>query len=171
MRHPKGTSANVSTSNTITPPFGLKWGENAERLEKLLTGAKATIVNRETKGEIETWEVQGLIQSGLKSTNFELRKGQLVGVTLVYVQPDWPAEKYLSQYATVRDRIASRFAQPAREITGAAAEGEQMEGEQRKLREAEWRREEGHIRLVYLQGREGEPKRALKVVYGVGMAP
>ena len=42
----------------INPPFGLHWGETEERLERLLKGAKATIVQRKIVEGREAWDVE-----------------------------------------------------------------------------------------------------------------
>ena len=54
----------------INPPFGLRWGETASRLERLLAGAKATIVDKRLDDGKEAWDVEGLLQAGLKRTVF-----------------------------------------------------------------------------------------------------
>jgi len=94
----------------INPPFGLEWGESADRLEKLLKGAKANIVDRHEVGDGRTaWTVEGLIQTGLKRTVFYFRDQQLVEVELQYQSPDWDVAKYDDFMAQVRRRIEQKF--------------------------------------------------------------
>jgi len=93
----------------INPPFGLEWGESAERLEKLLKGAKADIVDRHDVDGRQAWTVEGLIQTGLKRTVFYFRDGQLVEVELQYQSPDWDVAKYDDFMAQVRRRIEQKF--------------------------------------------------------------
>ena len=78
----------------LLPPFGLRWGETAERLERLLRGAKANIVERRTVEGREAWEVEGLIQTGLKRTVFYFLRGELVEVELQYQKDDWIDAQY-----------------------------------------------------------------------------
>jgi hypothetical protein len=93
----------------ISPPFGLEWGESADRLEKLLKGAKAAIVDRHEVEGRQAWTVEGLIQTGLKRTVFYFRDGQLVEVELQYQSPDWDVAKYDDFMAQVRRRIEQKF--------------------------------------------------------------
>jgi hypothetical protein len=93
----------------INPPFGLEWGESADRMEKLLKGAKADIVDRHDVGGREAWTVEGLIQQGLRRTVFYFRDSQLVEVELQYQSPDWDVAKYDDFMAQVRRRIEQKF--------------------------------------------------------------
>src|SRR4051812_5850098 len=85
-------AAEVPTPETpqeVKPPFGLTWGETAERIEKLLEGVKAKIVSRTRKDGDEVFEVEGLVQTGLKRTLFVFRDARLQAVTLEYQRPEW----------------------------------------------------------------------------------
>jgi hypothetical protein len=94
----------------IKPPFGLSWGEPAERLERLLKGAKATVVNRTmTEAGRERWDVDGLVQTGLKRTVFYFRRAELVEVELQYQRDDWDEAKYDDFMVQVRRRIEQRY--------------------------------------------------------------
>jgi hypothetical protein len=93
----------------INPPFGLEWGESADRLQRLLEGAKADIVDRHDVGGREAWTVEGLIQQGLRRTVFYFRDSQLVEVELQYQSPDWDVAKYDDFMAQVRRRIEQKF--------------------------------------------------------------
>lgn len=154
--------AKPGSSFDIKPPFGLKWGEQAERLEKLLTGAKARIVER-VPGQRK---VEGLIQSGLKAVFFELERGRLVGVRLAYEQPDWSHEKYVAFFDQTKGRIVQRFKQPARDDTEpkAAQVG-------RKLREAEWKVEGHAIQLTLLEDKAATTPESITVHYETGDLP
>jgi hypothetical protein len=93
----------------INPPFGLEWGESSDRLEKLLKGAKANIVDRHDVSGRQAWTVEGLIQTGLRRTVFYFRDGSLVEVELQYQSPDWDVAKYDDFMAQVRRRIEQKF--------------------------------------------------------------
>jgi hypothetical protein len=93
----------------INPPFGLEWGESADRLERLLKGAKAEIVDRHDVDGRQAWTVEGLIQTGLKRTVFYFIDEQLVEVELQYQSPDWDVAKYDDFMAQVRRRIEQKF--------------------------------------------------------------
>jgi hypothetical protein len=93
----------------INPPFGLEWGESSDRIERLLDGAKASIVDRHDVQGREAWTVEGLIQAGLRRTVFYFRDGMLVEVELQYESPDWDEAKYDDFMAQVRRRIEQKF--------------------------------------------------------------
>ncbi|MDQ3624478.1 MAG: hypothetical protein M3463_18645 [Verrucomicrobiota bacterium] len=96
----------------IKPPFGLIWGETAERLERLLKGAKATIVaRRPLEGGRQAWDVEGLLQTGLKRTVFHLLRGELVEVELQYQKDDWDQAKYDEYMGQVRRALEKKYGQ------------------------------------------------------------
>jgi hypothetical protein len=99
----------METPQQINPPFGLEWGESADRLERLLKGAKADIVDRHDVEGREAWTVEGLIQQGLRRTVFYFKDSQLVEVELQYQSPDWDVAKYDDFMAQVRRRIEQKF--------------------------------------------------------------
>lgn len=93
----------------INPPFGLHWGETADRLERLLKGAKATIVERKIVEGREAWYVEGLLQTGLRRTVFYFRGGELVEVELQYQKDDWDESKYDGFMGDIRRRLEQRY--------------------------------------------------------------
>ena len=96
----------------IKPPFSLSWGETSTRLERLLNGAKAKITERRKLDDgREAWDVEGLIQPGLKRTVFYFRKGQLVEVELQYQKPDWDQSQYDAYMSQVRSVLDRRYGQ------------------------------------------------------------
>lgn len=96
----------------IKPPFGLIWGETAERLERLLKGAKATVVaRRPLEGGRQAWDVEGLLQTGLKRTVFHLLRGELVEVELQYQKDDWDQAKYDEYMGQVRRALEKKYGQ------------------------------------------------------------
>lgn len=95
----------------IKPPFNLRWGETADRLERLLKGAKATIIARRTVEGREAWDVEGLVQSGLKRTVFYFSAGELVEVELQYQKDEWDEAKYDGFMGDVRRRLEQRYGQ------------------------------------------------------------
>jgi len=103
-------SAAVKAADEIKPPFGLIWGESAERIERLLKNAKATIVEkRKVEGGREAWHVEGLIQTGLKRTVFYFRPTGLCEVELQYQRQDWDQSKYDEYMGQIRRSIEKRF--------------------------------------------------------------
>jgi len=94
----------------INPPFGLRWGETSQRLERLLVGAKATIVDRHLVDGKEAWEVEGLVQTGLKRTVFYFHRGELIEVELQYQQEGWDDTRYTTLLNDVRKRLEQNTA-------------------------------------------------------------
>lgn len=105
-----GQYSSNSDTREIKPPFGLSWGETADRMERLLTGAKARIVDRRVLDEDrEAWDVEGLVQTGLRKTVFYFKRRELVGVELQYQKEDWNQAKYDEFMTQVRRRIEQRY--------------------------------------------------------------
>lgn len=101
----------------IAPPFNLKWGEPALRLEEALLGTSARIAERsQTKGGGEVWKVDGLPGIALQRVSFHLRAGKLVEVELQYSKEDWSAATYEEFMQNVRRRIEERHG-PGKPIT------------------------------------------------------
>jgi hypothetical protein len=96
-------------ADEIPPPFGFRWNDASPRVEQVLAGAKAKIVNRERKEKKEIWTVEGLVQPGLKRTLFTFKEGFLTGVELQYEYPDWSIERYNDQMARVRRYYEAKF--------------------------------------------------------------
>lgn len=104
-------AASRSSAEEIKPPFNLRWGETANRLEGLLKGAKATIVARRSIEGREAWDVEGLVQAGLKRTVFYFMAGELVEVELQYQKDDWDEAKYDGFMGDIRRRLEQRYGQ------------------------------------------------------------
>lgn len=99
----------AARAEEINPPFGLRWAETTDRIDKLLRGAKANIVaKRQVEGR-EAWDVEGLVQQGLKRTVFYFVEGQLVEVELQYEFADWDATKYDEFMGQIRRRVEAKF--------------------------------------------------------------
>ena len=129
----------------IKPPFNLRWGETAERLERLLTGAKAKIVTRRNVEGREAWDVEGLLQAGLKRTVFYFVGGELVEVELQYQKDDWDEAKYDGFMGDVRRRLEQRYGQGQLISRKKEPEGEVMQ----TLVGWKWNQNNTAIELIY----------------------
>jgi hypothetical protein len=89
-------------ADEIPPPFGFRWNDSSSRVEKVLKGAKAKTVARETNDGAEVWTVEGLIHPGLRRTLFSFKGGLLSQVELQYEYPDWTLEHYNSRMGEIR---------------------------------------------------------------------
>jgi len=96
-------------ADEIPPPFGFRWNDSATRVEKVLKGAKAKIVEREQTNEGEVWTVEGLIHPGLKRTLFTFKGTDLSQVELQYEYPDWTLEHYNSRMGEVRRYFDAKY--------------------------------------------------------------
>jgi len=122
-----GSATASAATEEIKPPFGLMWGESAVRLERLLAGAKAKIVERRKLPDgRDAWHVEGIKQQGLKRTVFYFRSAQLVEVELQYQKEDWDQgryDEYMGQVRSVLDRkygpgqLLARKTEPAGDVT------------------------------------------------------
>ena len=102
-------SLSAKAVEDIPPPFGFHWNDSMSKLEPVLVGAKAKIVNREKKEKRETWTVEGLVQPGLQRTLFTFRDGFLVEVELQYEYPDWTIERYNERMGEIRRYFDAKF--------------------------------------------------------------
>ena len=96
-------------AEAIKLPFGLRWGETTTRLERLLTGAKATIKERRTVAGREVWEVEGILARDLQRTMFYFSRGELVEVELQYRTAEWDEDKYNTFMGDVRKKLEQKY--------------------------------------------------------------
>jgi hypothetical protein len=96
-------------ADEIPPPFGFRWNDSSKRVERVLKGAKAKTVSRDTSGAKEVWTVEGLIHPGLKRTLFTFKSGLLSQVELQYEYPDWTLEHYNSRMGEVRRYFDQKY--------------------------------------------------------------
>ena len=131
----------------INPPFGLRWGETTERMERLLAGAKATIVDRRLIEGREAWDVEGLIQQGLKRTIFYFQRGELVEVELQYQKEDWGDIQYDNFMGDVRKRLEQKYG--AGQLVARRTEQEPATDVTKKIVGYKWNQNNTAIELVY----------------------
>jgi hypothetical protein len=147
----------------LKPPFGLSWGETSDRLERLLEGAKAKIVDkRAIEGGKEAWDVEGLVQTGLKRTVFYFRKGELVGVELQYEREGWKDEDYDKFMGEVRRRLEQRYGTGQQIVRRTEPEGTAVQ----TIVGYQWNLNNTAIELIYFKAQAGENEfRTLSVHY------
>jgi hypothetical protein len=140
-------AACVVRAEDINPPFGLHWGESSDHLERLLVGAKATIVDRHLVDGKEAWDVEGLLQAGLKRTVFYFHRGELVEVELQYQQDGWDDTRYTTLMNDVKRRLEQKYGdgQLIARRTDQAPETDVTE----KLVGYKWNQNNTAIELVY----------------------
>jgi hypothetical protein len=152
------------TADEINPPFGLRWGETAERMERLLRGAKASIVDRRMVEDREAWDVEGLVQTGLKRTVFYFHKGELVEVELQYQRDEWDESKYDGFMGDVRRKIQQRYGEG--QLITNRTEKEPSTDLKQKLIGYKWNQNNTAIELVYFAADNGSQSfRTLSVHY------
>jgi len=95
--------------NELVPPFGFRWGDPPRRVESVLTGAKARIVDRKQDGNRESWTVEGLVHPGLQRTVFTFRDSKLIEVELQYEYGEWSIERYNEQMGTIRRYFDGKY--------------------------------------------------------------
>lgn len=150
------------SAEPIKPPFGLAWGEKEERLERLLTAAKASIVERRTVEGRERWDVMGLVQQGLKRTVFYFKTGGLVEVELQYQKDDWPPQKYEEFMGQVRENLDKRFGPGQLIASKTEPDGETLQ----KIVKWKWNQNNAAVELNYFSAEhEKHVFRTLSVHY------
>ena len=102
-------NAPVRAINELLPPFGFRWGDPPRRVEAVLSGAKAKIVDRKQDGSRSIWTVEGLVHPGLQRTLFTFKNDKLIEVELQYEYPDWSIERYNEQMGTVRRYFDGKY--------------------------------------------------------------
>ncbi len=96
-------------ADELLPPFGFRWNDSVAQVERVLQGAKASIVAREKKENREIWTVEGLVHPGLKRTVFTFKQGSLYGVELQYEYPDWTIERYNTRMGDIRRYFDAKY--------------------------------------------------------------
>ena len=129
----------------IAPPFGLRWGETAVRMERLLAGANAKIVERRKVHGREVWEVNGILSNDLQRTLFYFTDNQLVEVELQYKTTDWDEEKYNTFMGDVRRKLEVKYGAPELIARREEPLGEVMQ----KVVGWKWNRNNKAIELFY----------------------
>jgi hypothetical protein len=97
------------SADELLPPFGFRWNDSMTQVERVLKGAKASIVAREKKENREVWTVEGLVHPGLKRTVFTFKQGSLYGVELQYEYPDWTIERYNTRMGDIRRYFDGKY--------------------------------------------------------------
>jgi len=156
----------ILRAEEINPPFGLRWGETAQRLERLLAGAKATVVDRRLIDGKEAWEVEGLLQTGLKRTVFYFHRGELVEVELQYQQDGWDDARYTNLMGDVRKRLEQKYGEG--QLIARRTEQAPEADVTQKLIGYKWNQNNTAIELVYfaaVKAGSTESYRTLSVHY------
>ncbi len=146
----------------IKPPFGLHWGETTTRMERLLDGAKAKVVERRKVEGRDVWEVSGILSNDLQRTLFYFTGDQLVEVELQYKTADWDEEKYNTFMAEVRKKLEVKYGEPELIAKREEPLGEVMQ----KVIGWKWNRNSAAIELFYFSARNAtQVFRTLSVHY------
>jgi hypothetical protein len=99
----------TAVADEIPPPFGFRWNDPANRVERVLKGAKAKTLARDKSDKQEVWTVEGLIHPGLKRTLFTFKAGLLAQVELQYEYPDWNLERYNNRMGEIRRYFDEKY--------------------------------------------------------------
>lgn len=151
-----------AAADDIKPPFGLHWGETAVRMERLLGGAKAKIVERRMLDGREVWEVDGILPNDLQKTVFYFTNNELVEVELQYKTTDWDEEKYNTFMGDVRRKLEAKYGTP--ELI--ARREEPLGAIMQKVMGWKWNRNNAAIELFYFSAQDASQVfRTLSVHY------
>ena len=157
-----GAGPTGALAEDIKPPFGLHWGETMTRMERLLDGAKAKIVERRQLQGREVWEVSGILSNDLQRTLFYFTDDQLVEVELQYKTTDWDEEKYNTFMGDVRKKLEVKYGEPELIAKREEPLGEIMQ----KVIGWKWNRNSAAIELFYFSAQNAtQVFRTLSVHY------
>jgi hypothetical protein len=151
------------TAKELKPPFGLNWGETTDHLQRLLDGVKAKVVDRRAvDADREAWNVEGLIQTGLKRTVFTIRKGELIGDELQYEREGWKDNDYNTFMGEIRRRLEQKYGVGQQIVRRTEPEGAVVQ----TLVGYSWNVNNTAIELFYFLAKQGDNEfRTLSVHY------
>lgn len=144
----------AAAQQEIRAPFGLQWGETPERLERVLKGAQATVVERRDLRGRQMWTVEGIVQPGLKRTVFYFENGVLNEVELQYQRNEWDDAQQLAWVEQIRRTAESKYGPGAVFLD----ETEDDDGITRVSKGYQWVQDYATLRLVYFTAAKGEQK-------------
>lgn len=142
----------AAAASEVRPPFGLSWGETPDKLETLLKGAGAKIVNKSKRADLDIWTVEGLLQPRLRRTLFHFSDGSLVEIELQYEDATWDVARYDAFLGEVRSKIEQMYGPGtliARQKTPGGEVTEVVVGYQ-------WQLTNGSLQLFYFSAEKGE---------------
>jgi hypothetical protein len=140
-------------ANEIKPPFGLVWGETAARLERMLRNAKANIIDKRlVQGGVTAWDVEGIVQPGLKRTVFYFKTDQLTEVELIYQRDDWEQRNYDEFMGQVRQAITRSYGEGQQIVRKT----EPVEDVVQTIVGYKWNQNNAAIELFYYAAQNGQ---------------
>lgn len=144
----------LAAQQEIKAPFGLQWGESVERIEKVLAGAKAKIVQRRPAGPRDVLVVEGIVQDGLKRTLFYFSNGGLSEVELQYDREGWDEARVAAWVGEIKQQADRKYgpARPFAEDTGVS------DGLSHTLKGYMWVQDFVSLRLVYYTASKGDQR-------------
>jgi len=102
-------SGPLRAAEEIKVPFGFQWGESAQRLEQMLTQAKARIVERKAAGSRQVVVAEGITQRLLRSAVFYFEGDALNEIELRYGDPNWDTTQYTDFFDQTRRHIELKY--------------------------------------------------------------
>jgi len=138
----------------IKAPFGMQWGESAERIKEVVTKAKAKITEEKKSGQRDVIIVEGIVQEGLKRTLFYFTAGGLSEVELQYDREGWDEPQVASWVTTIKQQADRKYG-PGRLYADDRGE---KDGMQHTLRAWIWVQNFVSMRLVHYTAQKGEEK-------------
>ncbi len=106
-----GAPTTATPTQEIRPPFGFQWGENPERLAKLLEQAKARVEAEEmVQGRLRL-KVAGISQRMLLRAYFYFDQGSLSEIELHYGNEGWDTGQYTEFFDQTRRFLDQKYGQ------------------------------------------------------------
>lgn len=99
----------LASASEIKPPFGFSWGDNSARLEQVIKGVKAEVVERREVNKRQVITVEGIQQKMLLRALFYFDEDALTEVELHYGDPSWDGTKYASFFESTRAHIDAKY--------------------------------------------------------------
>ena len=99
----------ANATSEMRVPFNFQWGDSKDRVEKSLTGTKATIIERKKTSGGDAIVVTGIPQRHLERTVFYFKNGGLSGGELQYANHTWDAPQFERFFDEIRRNVDKKY--------------------------------------------------------------
>lgn len=152
----------ASAIQEMRVPYNFQWGDSQKKVEKLIQGTKARIVERKTVGGRTALSVQGIPQKLLLKAIFYFDSDALSEIELQYGDAAWDTVKYGEFYDEIRQNIDSKFGSGQLLTRDKSSDGDVLQS----LFGHQWT--QGHMSLrlfLYTANKDSETIRVMSLHY------
>ena len=158
LRNPPRRTPPPARPDTVDLPYHMLWGDSMNRLASLFAGVGATITNKKTENDVETWTVQGLLAANLETSLFKFSHGQLAALEFDYGNPDWDLARYNDQMGQFRRLLEAKCEAPGEMISRQTDQPPAEAGIKQSLMGYQWKRGDTLVQLFYFSAEDPDKK-------------